>query len=348
LTQEALAERAGLGRRSIQHLERGTVLPQHVTAQRLATALALTGEQRARFAVLAQPLPRRRLAVAAAGAPRAVEAGPWGGSTHNLPLQLTSFVGREQELAEIRRLLGSTRLLTLTGTGGTGKTRLALQVAAGLQGHYPQGVWLAELAPLADPLAVPGVVADAVGVREEAGQPLQATLLAALRPRHLLLVLDNCEHLLDACASLVQALLRACPQVTVLVTSREGLGLAGEIVWRVSSLALPGGEHLPSPEALVQVEAVRLLVERTVAVQPHFAVTAQNAAAVTQVCRQLDGIPLALELAAAPAAGPVHRAVGRSPRSALPATHWWQPRGAGPPADPASHGGLELRPADCG
>jgi predicted ATPase len=142
-------------------------------------------------------------------------------------------------------------------------------------------------------------VAGAVGVREEAGLPLRATLLAALRPRRLLLVLDNCEHLLDASATLVEALLRGCPQVTVLATSREALGIAGERVWRVPSLALPDGEHLPSPEVLAQVEAVRLFVERALAVQPHFALTAQNAPLVAQICRRLDGIPLALELASA-------------------------------------------------
>jgi predicted ATPase len=216
-----------------------------------------------------------------------------------VPLQLTSFIGRERELAELTRLLGTTRLLALTGTGGVGKTRLALQLAAGSVERFPEGVWLAELAPLADPAGVATAVAAAVGVREEAGQPLPATLVAALRARRLLLVLDNCEHLLDGCAALVEALLRGCPQVVVLATSREALGIAGERVWRVPSLALPDGEHLSSPEALAQVEAVRLFVERALAVQPHFALTVQNAPLVAQVCRRLDGIPLALELAAA-------------------------------------------------
>jgi predicted ATPase/transcriptional regulator with XRE-family HTH domain len=298
-TQEALAASAGLGTRSIQRLERGESQPQRATAHRLARALALTGEQRAQFEALAQPIPRRRVVVAAAGAPRVVETAPWDGSTHNLPLQLTSFIGRERELAAVSQLLGTTRLLTLTGTGGTGKTRLALQVAAALLDRYPDGVWHADLAALADPADVPTAVASAMGVREEAGQPLQATLVAALRSRHLLLVLDNCEHLLDVCATLAQALLRGCPQVTVLATSREGLRLAGEIVWRVPSMALPDDEHLPPPEALAQVEAVRLFVERALAVQPDFAVAAQNAPVVAQVCRRLDGIPLALELAAA-------------------------------------------------
>ena len=181
LTQEALAERAGMGRRSIQHLERGEVQPQRITAHRLAVALALTGEQRAQFEALAGPSPRQRSSREGSGAARAPALDPGGTGRHNLPLQMTSFIGREQELAEVTRLLGTTRLLTLTGTGGTGKTRLALQVVSDLLDRYPQGVWLADLAPLADPAGVPAAVADAVGVREEAGQPLLATLVAALR-----------------------------------------------------------------------------------------------------------------------------------------------------------------------
>jgi predicted ATPase/class 3 adenylate cyclase len=225
---------------------------------------------------------------------RSLEAIP-----NNLPLQLTSFVGREREMAEVRGLQGGTRLLTLTGTGGTGKTRLALQVVADLLQRYPQGVWLVELAAIADPALVPLAVATALGLREEAGQPATATLVAALRPRHLLLVLDNCEHVLDACAALAEALVRACPHVHILATSREALGLGGETAWRVPSLALPDVQHLPAPEELLQVEAVRLFVERARTAQPLFTVTAKQASAVAQVCRRLDGIPLALELAAA-------------------------------------------------
>jgi predicted ATPase/transcriptional regulator with XRE-family HTH domain len=287
LTQEALAERAGLSVEAISALERGRRrAPHRDTVQLLAVALRLTEAEAA--------------ALAGTSAPRAAPAGAVATpGPHNLTLQLTSFVGRERELAEVAGLLGSSRLLTLTGTGGTGKTRLALEVAAALLGHYPQGVWLAELAPLADPAGVAPVVAAAVGVHGEAGQPLLATLLAALRSRRLLLVLDNCEHLLEACATLVEALLRGCPQVTILSTSREALGLAGETTWRVPSLALPAAQPLPVLDVLAQVEAARLFVERARAVQPHFALTAANAPIVAQICRRLDGIPLALELAAA-------------------------------------------------
>jgi predicted ATPase/class 3 adenylate cyclase len=218
---------------------------------------------------------------------------------NNLPLQLTSFVGREPELAEVAALLGTTRLLTLTGPGGTGKTRLALQAAANALEAYPDGVWLAELGALADPVLVPAAVAVAVGVREEPGRPLLATLTAALRPKRVLLVLDNCEHLLDACARLADALLRAGPHLRILATSREALGIAGETAWRVPSLAVPDAQRPPPADDLTRYEAVRLFAERAAAVQPRFAVTGQNAPAVAQICQRLDGIPLAIELAAA-------------------------------------------------
>ena len=218
---------------------------------------------------------------------------------HNLPLQLTSFVGREREMAAVRALLERQRLVTLTGAGGTGKTRLALQATAGLLPAYPDGVWLAELAALVDPALVPRAVAQAVGVREEPGRPLLATLPDALRAKRLLLVLDNCEHLLDACARLADVLLRACPRFTILATSREALGIAGETAWRVPSLALPDAAQPPLAEALTQSAAVRLFIERAAAVQPAFALTDHNAPAVAQLCARLDGIPLALELAAA-------------------------------------------------
>ena len=166
---------------------------------------------------------------------------------NNLPLQLTSFVGRERELGEVAALLSAHRLLTFTGPGGTGKTRLALQAAADALEQYPDGVWLAELAALADPGLVPQAVAQAVGVREEPGRPLPATLAEALRPRRLLLVLDNCEHVLEAAARLADALVRGCPGVRVLATSRELLGVGGETAWRVPSLGLPPPDAAPRP-----------------------------------------------------------------------------------------------------
>jgi predicted ATPase/class 3 adenylate cyclase len=218
---------------------------------------------------------------------------------HNLPIQLTSFVGRERELAEVRRLLSSRRLVTLTGSGGCGKTRLALQVGADALEQFTDGVWLVELAPLADPSLVSHAVASTLGVREEPGRPLLTTLAEHLRAKQLLLVLDNCEHLIEVCAQLADALLRACTRLTMLASSREALGIAGERPFRVPSLGLPQAGPTPSLAQVAACEAVRLLVERASTVQPTFALTEQNAAAVAQVCQRLDGIPLALELAAA-------------------------------------------------
>ncbi|MCB0183361.1 MAG: AAA family ATPase, partial [Caldilineaceae bacterium] len=230
------------------------------------------------------------------------------GPLHNLPVQLTSFIGRKTELAEIHRLLtpdaethagADVRLLTLTGPGGTGKTRLALKAAAQLLAGFPDGIWLVELAMIADPTLVPQTVAALLGVREEPSYPLTRALIAHLRTKTLLLIFDDCEHLIDSIAQLVETLLRACPQLKIMVTSRETLGVMGERTLRVPSLQLPDiWQQLPLHD-LAQCEAIRLFIDRTVAVKPTFALNDANAAAVTQICRQLDGVPLAIELAAA-------------------------------------------------
>jgi len=221
---------------------------------------------------------------------------------NNLPIQLTSFIGREKEMAEGTRLLGAARLLTLSGAGGSGKTRLALQLAADTLEDFPDGVWLVELAPLTEPAQVAKAVAAVLSVAEQPGVAVPDSLVDALRSRHVLLVLDNCEHLLDACARLADRLLRACPKVQLLCTSREPLGTAGETTWRVPSLGLPQvllDDAVELAAALSQYEAVRLFVDRAVAVMPGFQVTNENAPAVAQLCHRLDGIPLAIELAAA-------------------------------------------------
>ncbi|MGO9857037.1 MAG: BTAD domain-containing putative transcriptional regulator [Acidimicrobiales bacterium] len=219
---------------------------------------------------------------------------------NNLPVQLTSFVGREHELAQVRALVDESQLVTLTGPGGSGKTRLALQVAADLLDGSGNGVWFVDLAPLTDPDLVGELVATAVGVREEPGRPVTATLVDALRERHLLVVLDNCEHLVDACAKLTEAILRSCPGVHVIATSREALGIDGERAFRVPSLSLPpvGTSTLDRTEAL-RFEAVQLFVDRARSHNPTFALDDANAARVVSVCGHLDGIPLAIELAAA-------------------------------------------------
>jgi predicted ATPase/class 3 adenylate cyclase/DNA-binding XRE family transcriptional regulator len=218
---------------------------------------------------------------------------------NNLPQQLTSFIGRERELAEVERLLGVIRLLTLTGAGGSGKTRLALQVAAHLLEHYPAGVWFVELAAVQDAALVAQTVAEVLRVREDPQRTIAETLADYLRDRHLLLVLDNCEHLVATVAELADNLLRTCPDLHILATSREALSIAGETTYRVPSLAVPDPQHLPPIASLTHYEAVRLFIDRALAVQPHFTVTNQNAPALAHICVRLDGIPLAIELAAA-------------------------------------------------
>lgn len=218
---------------------------------------------------------------------------------HNLPEQLTSFVGRAKEIKELCGLLAETRLLTMTGSGGCGKTRLSLQVASRETDRFRDGVWFVELATLADPGLVPATVAAVFGLAEQAGKPIEQTLFDYLRAKQLLLVLDNCEHLLFACAQLVEAVLRQCPSVAVLANSREGLAIGGELVYRVPSLSLPDLREPLTPESLAEHESVQLFAERAVQVQRNFAVTDQNAAAIASICHRLDGIPLAIELAAA-------------------------------------------------
>ncbi|MBI1743232.1 tetratricopeptide repeat protein [Candidatus Acetothermia bacterium] len=224
---------------------------------------------------------------------------PAGAARHNLPSALTSFIGREREIQEVMRLLGITRLLTLTGSGGCGKTRLALQVATDLVKEYAHGVWLVELASVSDPALVPQALALAVGVPEETGRPLLATLSDYLQLKQLLLVLDNCEHLVGACAQLAETLLKHCSNLRVLATSREGLGIAGELIYAVPSLEVPDPQRLPALKILQQCESVSLFLERALFIHPQFALTQENARAVAKVCHQLDGIPLAIELAAA-------------------------------------------------
>ena len=202
-------------------------------------------------------------------------------------------------MAEVQRLLGETRLLTLTGSGGAGKTRLALQAAAELLSEFEDGVWWVELASLTDPALVPQAIGSALGLRDEAKRPLLDQLGDHLCGKRMLLVLDNCEHLIAACATCANVLLHAAPDLRILVTSIEPMAIAGETTYRVPSLRVPDPEHLPLLAGLAQFEAVRLFVERGAAVQPGFAVTEANGAAIAEICQRLDGIPLAIELAAA-------------------------------------------------
>lgn len=222
---------------------------------------------------------------------------------HNLPVQLTSFVGRQKELTRLKTLLatnqpGRNRLVTLTGSGGIGKTRLSIQAAQELLPEFRNGVWLVELASLTDPALVPQAVATVLDVREEQSRPLLARLTDYLREKTLLLVLDNCEHVIESCAQLADYLLRHCPDLSILASSREALGIEGENTFHVPSLSLPSTEKA-SPSISADFEAIQLFVERASTVLPGFALTDANAPAVVQVCRQLDGVALAIELAAA-------------------------------------------------
>lgn len=292
LTQEALAERADMSERSIRALEGGGNRPQQATARRLADGLALSDDDRRRFLSAALPIPRRR-----AGAARTP-------CVTSLPPPATPLLGREREMAEVASLLTEPgiQVVSLTGPGGVGKTRLALEVARNhVDGTAMQAVFVS-LAPLGDPVLVLSAVARALGLTEGANQPLLARLIPTLQDEPLLLVLDNFEHLLDAASDLVP-LRAACPHLRLLVTSRSPLRLRGEQVYPVHPLAVPSGYGSGSISdaltAVGSVPAVRLFTARARAVRPDFALTTANGWAVAEICRHLDGLPLAIELAAA-------------------------------------------------
>ncbi len=220
---------------------------------------------------------------------RSIEAMP-----NNLTSQLTSFVGRENEMAEVTSLLDEHRVVTLTGSGGVGKTRLAVEVAATLLDRYPDGVWLVDLSSTNDPDLVVKVVSSAARVTEATTRSAIDQLTFELKDKHTLIVLDNCEHLLDAAAVMTEGVVRSCNHVAFLATSREPLGITGEVAWRVPSLAVPDGA-----ETLADTDAVHLFADRARATRPNFKVNDANAVAIAEICRRLDGIPLAIELAAA-------------------------------------------------
>jgi predicted ATPase/DNA-binding winged helix-turn-helix (wHTH) protein len=226
------------------------------------------------------------------------EANRASRSKHNLPYQLTSFIGREQEIAQLEELATANRLVTLTGAGGAGKTRLVIEVASRLIDAFPDGVWLVELAALSDPRLVSQAAAQALALPEQPTRPVIETLSDYLASKKLLLVLDNVEHLLEGCVQFVDLILRRSADVAMLVTSRERLGMAGELTYRVPSLTVPGpGDNFAS-DALLAYEGVRLFVERARLLRSDFNVTSENAASLASICYRLDGIPLAIELAA--------------------------------------------------
>ena len=300
LTQQALAVESGVARRTIQDLERDVGRPQRVSVDRLVAVLRPTPAVQAALE-RATSAPRRRTHRRMAEAPTDGEATSAGHV--RLPTPLTSFVGRERELAELASLLATHRLLTLTGPGGSGKTRLALELAPLLADRFPDGVTFVSLAPLADPSLIASSIAEALGIRESPEQSVTASLTRSIGAKRMLLVLDNFEHLL-AGASLVADLLSACPRLAALVTSRELLRLSGEQVFEVAPLTVPDLADVPASdgERLVgfsRSEAFRLFVERAGSVQASFSLEPASAMAVAALCVRLEGLPLAIELAAA-------------------------------------------------
>jgi predicted ATPase/transcriptional regulator with XRE-family HTH domain len=298
LTQQELAERVGYSLAAIKKIESDERRPSRQIAERLADVLEVSADQREMFLEVARGLrPVDQLLLAHQPATLAPSETPKA-VLQNLPVQLTSFVGREHELSEIKQLLMTTHLLTLTGPGGTGKTRLAVQLGAEVLKDFPDGVWLVELAPLADSTLVAQTIAATLGVHEQPGRSLLDALTDYVRAKNFLLILDNCEHLIQTCAQLADNLLRVAPRLKILATSRESLGIAGETAYRVPSLPLPKVQQLHDIEALSQNDCIRLFVDRAVAAYPPFHLKEKNALAITDICRRLDGIPLAIELAA--------------------------------------------------
>jgi non-specific serine/threonine protein kinase len=297
LTQRELSIAVGYSESQISRLEQNERAPEEATlAARFVPALYIDDEPEWIARLLDLGASTHAHTSEAGTLQPIAEAKP---TPHNLPIQLTSFIGREKEIIEIWQHISQARLVSLTGSGGCGKSRLALQVASGLLDLFPHGVWLVELAPLADPTLVPQTVAVVLGVEERTNRPILSKLIDHLRGKRILLILDNCEHLLQASAQLAESLLHSCPDVHILATSRETLEVAGERVFLVPSLSCPDPARPIQADSLPQYESVRLFLDRAQMSMPGFTLTDDNAFAVAQVCHRLDGIPLAIELAAA-------------------------------------------------
>ncbi|MDQ5854100.1 MAG: tetratricopeptide repeat protein [Chloroflexota bacterium] len=304
LTRDALARRVGCAAVTLAKIEADERRPSQQIAERLADALQLTAEEQAVFLEVVRG---ERLADALAVSTRPVAAAPpppgqpaWQARSHNLPRQRYQLIGRERELAEVCALLArdDVGLVTLTGPGGTGKTRLGLQVATALLGDFPDGVWFVDLAPISDPALIPATITVTLGLKETRGEALTERLTTYLRDKQILLVLDNFEQVVAA-APLVAELLNAAPRVKALVTSRSALHLYGEQEYPVPPLAVPDRSHPLPIEQLTQYGAIQLFIQRARSVKPDFQVTSTNAPATAEICACLDGLPLAIELAAA-------------------------------------------------
>lgn len=298
LSQEALAARAQMSPQGIGALERGDRrTPQRGTLALLAEALALDVKERREFeAAAARPRVLRpgdgRVSRTLSRVVHETNAG------HNLPRQLTSLIGRQPVLAEVAALMRKAPLVTLVGSGGVGKTRISLQVAASLLDRFEDGVWLIELAPLSSGDYLPSTVAQVLGIPLRGGDPLES-LVSKLRSKNALLIFDNCEHLVEATRGIVAAILRGCAQIRVLASSRQSLGISGEATFRIPSLPTPDAVTNLAGADAGRYPAITLFAERAAAIDDRFVLSDDNAAVVGEICRRLDGIPLAIELAAA-------------------------------------------------
>jgi predicted ATPase/DNA-binding XRE family transcriptional regulator len=291
LTQKALANQVGCAEITVRRMEADEYKPSHELALVLFEKLGIPESERPQWVRFARGLSEYPNLHATSSQSREQKT--------NLPIPLTSFIGREKEVERIQHRLAQHRLITLLGAGGIGKTRLAQQVARNLLENYPNGVWLVELASLSDPALVPQSVATVFGIQQGANSnALVETLIHFLRTKSILLILDNCEHLLDPCAQLADQLLKNCPNLKILATSREALGIIGEALYQVPSLTTPEIQLIESIEKLNDYESIRLFDERAQLVQMDFSLTKENTASIAQICSRLDGIPLAIELAA--------------------------------------------------
>lgn len=286
LTQEELGRQVGCARITIRKIETGQMRPSRQLAELLLERMGVPAEERKNL-------------ISFARGEQLVETITAKAPTHNLPHAVSSFIGRGHEISEILRLINIARLVTLTGAGGSGKTRLSLEVGRQVLRGFPDGVWFISFASLLDAALVQEMVAAIVRVRRDPDCPLIQTLIGYLYPKRVLLIFDNCEHLIAECAQTAETLLQACPQLSILVTSREVLNIPGEEQYYVPNLSLPDGTETAALGQLMRSEAVRLFIERAKAIRSDFALTVENAAAVVKICQHLDGIPLALELAAA-------------------------------------------------
>ena len=286
LTQEELARQIGCARITVRKIEADQMRPSKQLAELLMDQLRVAADERENF---------MRFARGREAAQSIASTAP----TDNLPHPISSFIGREREIGDVKRLVKLSRLVTLTGAGGYGKTRLAIEATSQMLDLFSDGAWFVAFAPLSDSTLVHQTIASALRIRESPGKPLIETLCGYLYSRHLLLVFDNCEHLISECAQTTDTLLQACPQLRILATSREAFGIGGEKQYHVPSLSLPQAAEITSPGQLGESDAVRLFVNRVAQVQPTFALTAENSSPIAQICQRLDGMPLAIELAAA-------------------------------------------------